>query len=265
VVGATDSAAVAAVRAQAPRTWLLCPGVGAQGGDLALCCAAGLVVATPGGSPRRATGLLFPVSRGLSAAADPAAAAYDLRARINAARATAETKAAAAAAAVAAAAAAAAAVAEGGEASAKRRKGSSEPEANAAAAASAALAPYQQEFIAFALSNEILKFGSFTLKSGRTSPYFFNAGEVCTGGAVSKLASFYAQALVQAANAPKFDVLFGPAYKGIPLATAVGMALFNLGVDVGVCYNRKEAKDHGEGGLLVGAPLKVVDTCLSSF
>ena len=267
MVGATDSVAIAAVRRQAPAMWLLCPGVGAQGGDLAACCAAGLFVppfsneptgpgsgATPTAQKsRRATGLLFPVSRGLSNAPDPAVAARDLKEAINAARAMVEAKAE-----EEEIARAAAASTEGG--SAKRHKGDNggaDDVATAAAAAAALeLAPYQKEFIQFATANSILKFGSFTLKSGRVSPYFFNAGGVCTGGGIAQLAGFYAQALVAPPNLP-FDVLFGPAYKGIPLATAVGVALYNLGVDVGVCYNRKEAKDHGEGGLLVGADLKV--------
>ena len=253
VVGATDSAAIAAVRHQAPSMWLLCPGVGAQGGDLAACCAAGLFVPSENSEPtgtgsasgsakksRRATGLLFPVSRGLSNAPDPAVAARDLKESINAARAMIEAKAEEEE----------ATARSSEEGSAKRHKG------NNGAADALELAPYQQEFVQFATANSILKFGSFTLKSGRVSPYFFNAGGVCTGGGIAQLAGFYAQALVAPPALP-FDVLFGPAYKGIPLATAVGVALYDLGVDVGVCYNRKEAKDHGEGGLLVGAELKV--------
>ncbi len=114
---------------------------------------------------------------------------------------------------------------------------------------------FQQEFIEFALSRQVLKFGSFTLKSGRTSPYFFNAGLFNTGGDLAKLGRFYAAALMDAGIA--FDVLFGPAYKGIPIATTTAVALAeHHGQDVPYCFNRKEAKTHGEGGSLVGSPLK---------
>jgi orotate phosphoribosyltransferase len=116
----------------------------------------------------------------------------------------------------------------------------------------------RREFVQFALNEGVLRFGSFVTKSGRTSPYFFNAGLFNTGASVGKLAQFYAQALVDA-KLP-FDMLFGPAYKGIPLATATSVALAShaglQGRDVPFAYNRKEAKDHGEGGVLVGAPLK---------
>lgn len=114
---------------------------------------------------------------------------------------------------------------------------------------------YKCDFIDFALSREVLKFGEFTLKSGRISPYFFNAGLFNTGRDLAKLGEFYAQA-IQAAGL-KFDVLFGPAYKGIPIATTVAVALANLfNVDKPCCFNRKEAKDHGEGGNLIGSALK---------
>lgn len=114
---------------------------------------------------------------------------------------------------------------------------------------------FQQEFIEFALSRQVLKFGSFTLKSGRTSPYFFNAGLFNTGGDLAKLGRFYAAALMDAGI--DFDVLFGPAYKGIPIATTTAVALAeHHGHDVPYCFNRKEAKTHGEGGSLVGSPLK---------
>ena len=112
-------------------------------------------------------------------------------------------------------------------------------------------------FVQFALDEGVLRFGSFVTKSGRTSPYFFNAGLFNRGGSVGRLSQFYAQALID--SAVSFDMLFGPAYKGIPLATATAVALANnagmQGRDVPFAYNRKEAKDHGEGGLLVGAPL----------
>jgi orotate phosphoribosyltransferase len=113
---------------------------------------------------------------------------------------------------------------------------------------------YQQAFIEFALARNVLKFGQFTLKSGRTSPYFFNAGLFNTGGDLAKLGQFYAQALQSAKI--EYDVLFGPAYKGIPIATTTAVALADKhNVDKPYCFNRKEAKTHGEGGNLVGSPL----------
>jgi orotate phosphoribosyltransferase len=113
---------------------------------------------------------------------------------------------------------------------------------------------YKQAFIELALARGALKFGSFTLKSGRVSPYFFNAGLFDTGRALGELAKCYAEAI--AAAGLDFDVLFGPAYKGIPLATATAVALAEQhGKDVPWVFNRKEAKAHGEGGRLVGAPL----------
>lgn len=114
---------------------------------------------------------------------------------------------------------------------------------------------YQQEFIRFAVQSGVLRFGEFTLKSGRVSPYFFNAGLFNSGLMLSKLGRFYAQALVN--SGVEHDVIFGPAYKGIPLAAATAMALADQhGLDLPWCFNRKEAKDHGEGGTLVGAPLQ---------
>ena len=113
---------------------------------------------------------------------------------------------------------------------------------------------YQRDFIRFAIERGVLRFGEFTLKSGRTSPYFFNAGIFNSGLALAELGRFYAAAVVQSGIA--FDVLFGPAYKGIPLAAATAVALAERhGLDLPWCFNRKEAKDHGEGGSLVGAPL----------
>ena len=116
----------------------------------------------------------------------------------------------------------------------------------------------RRAFVQFALDEGVLRFGSFVTKSGRTSPYFFNAGLFNRGGSVGRLAQFYAQALIDAGVS--FDMMFGPAYKGIPLATATAVALANHpamnGRDVPFAYNRKEAKDHGEGGVLVGAPLQ---------
>jgi len=113
---------------------------------------------------------------------------------------------------------------------------------------------YKQAFIELALKRGALKFGRFTLKSGRESPYFFNAGLFNTGAALAELGGCYADAIANAGL--EFDVLFGPAYKGIPLATATAVALAERhGRDVPWVFNRKEAKDHGEGGQLVGAPL----------
>ena len=114
---------------------------------------------------------------------------------------------------------------------------------------------YQREFIRFAIERGVLRFGQFTLKSGRVSPYFFNAGLFDSGLALAQLGRFYAQAVV--ASGIAFDVLFGPAYKGIPLAATTAVALAEQhGRDMPWCFNRKEAKDHGEGGTLVGAPLQ---------
>lgn len=114
---------------------------------------------------------------------------------------------------------------------------------------------YQRDFIRFAIDRGVLRFGEFTLKSGRTSPYFFNAGLFNTGSALAQLGRFYAAAIVE--SGISFDVLFGPAYKGIPLAAATAVALAeHHGQDLPWCFNRKEAKAHGEGGSLIGAPLK---------
>ncbi|GIB45439.1 orotate phosphoribosyltransferase [Vibrio cholerae] len=114
---------------------------------------------------------------------------------------------------------------------------------------------YQREFIEFALEKQVLKFGEFTLKSGRKSPYFFNAGLFNTGRDLARLGRFYAAALVD--SGIEFDVLFGPAYKGIPIATTTAVALADHHyVDTPYCFNRKEAKDHGEGGNLVGSKLE---------
>jgi len=113
---------------------------------------------------------------------------------------------------------------------------------------------YQHEFIDFAIHAGALRFGEFTLKSGRTSPYFFNAGLFNTGEHLARLGRFYARAIVDSNTG--FDVLFGPAYKGIPLAAATGIALADHHKrNVAWCFNRKETKDHGEGGDLVGSPL----------
>jgi orotate phosphoribosyltransferase len=114
---------------------------------------------------------------------------------------------------------------------------------------------FQSSFLKYVIDNKILRFGEFTLKSGRTSPYFFNAGLFNTGEKASFLAKSYADAIAHADL--DFDVIFGPAYKGIPLAATTAMALVNNhGINKSYCYNRKEAKNHGEGGSIVGAELK---------
>ncbi|BAE75487.1 Orotate phosphoribosyltransferase [Sodalis glossinidius str. 'morsitans'] len=114
---------------------------------------------------------------------------------------------------------------------------------------------YQSKFIEYALNKQVLKFGEFTLKSGRISPYFFNAGLFNTGRDLAFLGRVYAAALMD--SGVRFDVLFGPAYKGIPIATTTAVALAEQHQrDVPYCFNRKEAKDHGEGGTLVGSPLQ---------
>lgn len=114
---------------------------------------------------------------------------------------------------------------------------------------------YQKAFLELAIAEQALKFGEFTLKSGRVSPYFFNAGEFHTGAALAALGRFYAAAIERAGI--DYDLIFGPAYKGIPLASTTAVALADEHQkDVPYCFNRKEAKSHGEGGTLVGAPLK---------
>lgn len=127
--------------------------------------------------------------------------------------------------------------------------------------------PYQHEFIEFALSTGVLRFGSFTLKSGRISPYFFNSGLFNTGASLARLGRFYAQAITE--SSLNYDVLFGPAYKGIPLASTTVVALADHHQrDVPYIFNRKEKKDHGEGGQLVGAELKgkvlIIDDVISA-
>ncbi|MBA3997171.1 MAG: orotate phosphoribosyltransferase [Candidatus Accumulibacter sp.] len=125
---------------------------------------------------------------------------------------------------------------------------------------------FRQEFIEFAVSRNVLRFGEFKTKAGRLSPYFFNAGLFDDGVALDRLAQFYAKAI--AASGVAFDVLFGPAYKGIPLAATTAVALARAGRNTPFAYNRKEAKDHGEGGTTVGAPLAgrvlIVDDVISA-
>jgi len=207
VVGATSPDVMAHVRSLVPTMWILAPGVGAQGGDLEATVNAGV--------SKDGMGLLINVSRGISRAPDPAAAAASFCEQINAARS-----------------AAGAVVEEAQE-----------------------LQPYQQKFLELALQMEVLRFGEFTLKSGRQSPYFFNAGLFQTGKALAAVGSSYADAIN--ASGIEFDALFGPAYKGITLVATTAIAMgAKFDRDVPYTYNRKEAKDHGEGGSLVGAQLK---------
>jgi orotate phosphoribosyltransferase len=125
---------------------------------------------------------------------------------------------------------------------------------------------HSSEFIEFALNAKVLSFGEFKTKAGRLSPYFFNAGDFNDGAKLGALGKFYARALQS--SQISFDMLFGPAYKGITLAASTSIALAELGSNVPFAYNRKEAKDHGEGGILVGAPLKgrvvIIDDVISA-
>ncbi|MCU7851475.1 MAG: orotate phosphoribosyltransferase [Candidatus Thiodiazotropha sp. (ex Monitilora ramsayi)] len=126
---------------------------------------------------------------------------------------------------------------------------------------------YQRDFLDFALDVGVLRFGEFTLKSGRISPYFFNAGLFNTGASLARLGRYYAQAIVDAGI--EFDVLYGPAYKGIPLAAATAAALYDHhNIDIPYAFNRKEAKDHGEGGIIVGHQLEgrilIIDDVISA-
>ena len=128
------------------------------------------------------------------------------------------------------------------------------------------MSDYKAEFVEFAIASQVLCFGEFKTKAGRMSPYFFNAGLFSDGDTLKRLGEFYAKAIVDSGIA--FDVLFGPAYKGIPLAASIAIALAGMGRNVPYAYNRKEAKDHGEGGTVVGAALKgrvlIVDDVISA-
>jgi orotate phosphoribosyltransferase len=128
------------------------------------------------------------------------------------------------------------------------------------------MSDFRQEFIEFAVARGVLCFGEFKTKAGRLSPYFFNAGLFNDGNTLRQLGQFYAKALLAAD--PGVDVLFGPAYKGIPLVAATAVALAEIGRNLPFCFNRKEAKDHGEGGMTVGAPLRgrvlIVDDVISA-
>ena len=138
--------------------------------------------------------------------------------------------------------------------------------ADTGAVTSSVSSDLSREFIAFACELGVLRFGEFKTKAGRLSPYFFNAGLFNDGASLSRLSDFYARRIQ--ATGVRFDVLFGPAYKGIPLAAGTAMALAGLGRNTPYAYNRKEAKDHGEGGTLVGAPLKgrvlIIDDVISA-
>lgn len=128
------------------------------------------------------------------------------------------------------------------------------------------MSDFRQDFIRFAVDEQVLRFGEFITKAGRLSPYFFNAGLFNHGASLLKLARFYAQAI--RASGVEFDMLFGPAYKGITLAGATAMMLAEDGLDIPFAFNRKEAKDHGEGGTLIGAPLQgrvlIIDDVISA-
>jgi orotate phosphoribosyltransferase len=128
------------------------------------------------------------------------------------------------------------------------------------------MSDFTQQFIQFAIQKQVLRFGEFMIKSGRLSPYFFNSGLFNDGESLMKLGEFYAAAILK--SGVEFDMLFGPAYKGIPLVSTVSIALARQGRNVPYAFNRKEAKSHGEGGLIVGAPLKgkvlIVDDVISA-
>jgi orotate phosphoribosyltransferase len=128
------------------------------------------------------------------------------------------------------------------------------------------LEDFRREFIRFVVAQKVLNFGEFKTKAGRLSPYFFDAGLFCDGQSLKELAQFYAKAILAAGI--EFDMLFGPAYKGIPLAAAVAIALADAGRNVRYSFNRKEEKDHGEGGVIVGAPLAgrvlIIDDVISA-
>ena len=226
VVGATDTEALSRARkAAGQNVWILSPGVGFQGGDLTGTMRCGL--------NDEGSGLLVPISRGISRADDVAAKAMEFRDLMNAARDD--------------------ILANDGTSKANATTTTTNTD----------IAEYQQSFLKFSLEQGVLKFGSFVLKSGRTSPYFFNAGLFATGAALSKLGRAYAASIMASPELKtdkqddvNFDVIFGPAYKGISLGAVVAASLYSdYGVDVGFAYNRKEAKDHGEGGILVGASM----------
>jgi orotate phosphoribosyltransferase len=227
VVGATDLEALRTVRKSCPGIWILCPGVGAQGGEPGPVCAAGLRTGDN-------SGLLISVSRAISRANNMRESARQLVEEIN-----------------------------------ELRNNNNHNNNNSLSL----LREDQKRFIECALSHEALQFGKFVLKSGRESPFFFNAGKLSSGEALTTMARCYAQTIRTAQlqftqtildtqtnpntqNPLEFDVVFGPAYKGIPFAAVFCMAWYELyGESKEYCYNRKEVKDHGEGGVLVGASI----------
>jgi uridine monophosphate synthetase len=261
VVGATDLTALRTVRSYSPRMWILCPGVGAQGGEAGPVCEASLRA--------DGSGVLVSVSRGISKATDRAAACVELRDEINAQRKlkvdanapkerstsfdasnlidaqTVDTVVKSTNEAVDNFVAATKPLAQSFMKSMGTAWQSTIDVMKKNAASSSALEAYQKQFIEFAMDQRVLQFGSFKLKSGRQSPYFFNAGLFKDGFSMHQLGRFYAQAIK--ASGVQFDVIFGPAYKGITLATAVSIAWYSLyGETKDYCYNRKEVKDHGE-------------------
>jgi uridine monophosphate synthetase len=230
VVGATDVEAIRRVRAVvSEKTWILAPGLGFQGGNLEEAVTAGTNAA--------GTGIIFPVSRGISKAADPRKAAIEFRDLINRVRAAKTSS-------------------SSSSSSSSGGGGGGGGGGSSSGSGAAKVQATAEEFIEFALTRGVLKFGEFKLKSGRLSPYFFNAGLFNTGTDLLKIGKYYADAIVQ--SGLEFDVIFGPAYKGITLAACISMSLASRGTmgDVPFAYNRKEAKDHGEGGVLVGAEVK---------
>lgn len=196
------------MRALCPNIWILAPGVGAQGGDLDDVIRAAI--------RDDGMGIVVPISRGISRAEDPHAAAVNYRDQINSAieRVLTERK----------------------------------------AAAKTVLDSTQKQFIEAAIRASVLRFGEFKLKSGRLSPYFFNMGNFKTGRDMAEVAECYTKTILK--SGLEFDVIFGPAYKGIPLCAVVAAAMAQHGRNVEFAYNRKEAKDHGEGGCIVGSALK---------
>lgn len=217
VVGATDTIALANVRkAVGPDVWILSPGVGTQGGNLSDACRAGM--------NHKGRALLVPVSREISRSKDRALKAKELKEMINVVREE---------------------LIQLHNSSISKKK----------------ISRYQTEFIQFCLKQGTLKFGSFKLKSGRTSPYFFNAGNISNGSSLFKLGRAYAASIMASpelshGGSIQFDVIFGPAYKGISLGAVVSSALYlDFDINVDFTYNRKEEKDHGEGGVLVGASI----------
>lgn len=217
VVGATDVVAMERTRKVAPQLWILAPGVGFQGGNLEETVSKGLRM--------DGLGLLIPISRGISRADSPKDAIENFSKQVNDTR----TK-----------------FLENASEESKSKKGKIETNN---------IEQYQIDFFKLSLKCGVLRFGDFTLKSGRKSPYFFNAGLYNTGSALADLGRFYAECIVK--NKLEYDVIFGPAYKGIPLAAIIAASLYrDFNIDKPFAYNRKEAKDHGEGGLLVGASVK---------